>query len=149
MIVQSGFYRASTITSIVLALAVALSACGLTSNGRALNLTDRENPPLTRANLLAPLGNGLLGSMAGKFSRAELNLALEAEYCALEYTLAGRSVSWSGNGSNSGEVGAAQPYQVGSQNCRQYSHNFTIKGFSQISRGTACRNLDGSWTHLK
>ena len=52
------------------------------------------------------------------------------------------------SGSHSGEVVAAQPYQVGSQNCRQYTHTVRIDGTPQSARGTACRNEDGSWTPL-
>ena len=36
----------------------------------------------------------------------------------------------------------AQPYRVGSQDCRQYTHTVTIDGARQTARGTACRNPD-------
>ncbi len=100
------------------------------------------------SDLLASLGNGLLGSSAGQLTAGDRKKALEAEYRALEYSPAGKAVSWSGSGSTSGDVTAAQPYQVGSQNCRQYTHTFSIGDASQTSRGTACRNADGSWTPL-
>ena len=46
-----------------------------------------------------------------------------------------------------GEVVAAQPYRVGSQDCRQYTQT-VFTGGSRTARGTACRNADGSWTPL-
>ena len=47
-----------------------------------------------------------------------------------------------------GEVVAAQPYRVGSQDCRQYTHTVYPAGQPKNARGTACRNADGSWTPL-
>ncbi|MBU2192983.1 MAG: hypothetical protein KJ796_16355, partial [Alphaproteobacteria bacterium] len=72
-----------------------------------------------------------------------------AEYRALEYTPAGDGVEWaSASAGVGGEVTAAQPYRVGSQDCRQYTHSVSSGGVKQTARGTACRNPDGSWTPL-
>lgn len=99
--------------------------------------------------VLAPMGNGILGSSIVQLAPSDRRVAIEAEYKALEYAPKGQAVSWKGRSGNaSGEVTAAQPYQVGSQNCRQYSHSFNIDGAPQTARGTACRNNDGSWTPL-
>jgi surface antigen len=98
----------------------------------------------------AAIGNGLIGSaqVAG-LDPSDRRLALEAEYQALEYTAAGRPVSWTGtNGGVAGEVVASQPYRVGSQDCRQYAHTVNLNGRSQTLRGAACRNEDGSWSLL-
>lgn len=137
--------RFSIPTMVVLALT--LSACGTSGGKTGLSLggSDAARP---QTSLLTPLGNGLLGASANQLSAADRRKALEAEYRALEYSPAGKAVSWSGSGSVSGDVTAAQPYQVGSQNCRQYNHTFTIGGTQQTARGTACRNEDGSWTPL-
>lgn len=106
------------------------------------------NRPVNNA-VLAPMGAGIIGTNAAQFSAADRRAAIEAEYKALEYAPKGVVVSWKGrSGQTSGEVTAAQPYQVGSQNCRQYNHNFTVDGTPQIVRGTACRNEDGSWSPL-
>ena len=141
---------------LVASMAIALSACGTSGGGKGSGLTSlgglsapaNTRPADTRPDLLASLGNGLLGSSAAQLTAADRKTALEAEYRALEYSPAGKAVSWSGSGSASGDVTAAQPYQVGSQNCRQYTHSFTIAGAPQTARGTACRNTDGSWTPL-
>ena len=75
--------------------------------------------------------------------------ALEAEYKALESAPGGLPVAWkSFDGRASGQVIAATPYQVGQQNCRQYTHSAVIRGQTVTGQGAACRNADGSWTPL-
>jgi len=151
MMMVSRFSHPISVISMMLALSLALSACGTTGGGKGTGLgslgggSSAQKP---ETSLLTSLGNGLLGSSANQLNAADRKKALEAEYRALEYSPAGKAVSWNGSGSNSGDVTAAQPYQVGSQNCRQYSHSFNIGGSQQTSRGTACRNPDGSWTPL-
>lgn len=112
-------------------------------------------------------GGGLLGGRSGKgstvyitalqggivqrsgvqLSNSDRQRALEAEYRALEAAPGGQPVVWSG-GSTRGEVVAAAPYQVGAQNCRQYSHKLNTGGRLAEARGAACRNSDGTWTPL-
>jgi surface antigen len=92
---------------------------------------------------------GLIGGTLGSgLKESDRSTALQAEYRALEYTPAGAAVEWQGAGSLSGAVTAAQPYRVGSQDCRQYAHTVARGGQKQTARGTACRNPDGSWTPL-
>ncbi len=100
--------------------------------------------------VIGGMAGGIAAGQAGAgLGRADRRLALEAEYKALEYTPGGQQVSWqNSDGSSSGEVIAAQPYRVGSQDCRQYSHTVHVGGRTTIGRGTACRNEDGSWTLL-
>jgi len=149
MMMVSRFSHPVSVASMMFAVALALSACGTTGKGTDLaSLGGGSTAQKPETSLLTPLGNGLLGNSANQLNAADRKKALEAEYRALEYSPAGKAVSWSGSGSNSGDVTAAQPYQVGSQNCRQYSHSFNIGGSQQTSRGTACRNPDGSWTPL-
>ena len=89
------------------------------------------------------------GSIGAGLSDDEKNRALEAEYRALEYSQAGQPVAWKGDDAATyGQVVAAQPYRVGSQDCRQYTQTVVQDGQSKIARGTACRNCDGSWTPL-
>lgn len=96
-------------------------------------------------------GGGLVGGVFGADLNAEdRQLAVNAEYKALEYGKVGVNSQWAGsNGSTSGKVVAAQPYRVGSQDCRQYSHEILVGGVSKRSRATACRNNDGSWSLLE
>lgn len=102
----------------------------------------------TSASYIAALDGGVIGRQAGlSISKADRQRALEAEYRALEGSRGGQPVVWQGSGI-SGSVVAAAPYQVGSQNCRQYSHTVTVKGQESVARGAACRNPDGTWTPL-
>lgn len=104
----------------------------------------------TPASLLDNLSGGLIGQKLGaSFDKTDRAPALEAEYKALEQTPAGQAITWTNakNG-HGGSVVAAQPYRVGSQNCRQYSHSFTVGLALQTAKGTACRATDGSWTPL-
>lgn len=139
-----------TVRVAALALVLPLAACASSGGGKGTSLASLGGGSSARQqpNLLTPLGNGLLGSSINQLSASDRIKALEAEYRALEYAQSGKTISWQGSGSAEGEVTAAQPYQVGSQNCRQYSHSFTIKDAPQTVRGTACRNADGSWSPL-
>jgi len=97
---------------------------------------------------ISALQGGLISrNTATQLSRADMQRALEAEYRALEAAPGGQPVVWQGKGV-SGSVVAAAPYQVGSQNCRQYSHTLTVDGRETATRGAACRNADGAWTPL-
>ncbi len=130
-------------------IALVIAGCGTAGDRKNTSLTtlggfSRGEP---KPDLLAAMGTGLLGNSALQLTANDRRKALEAEYRTLEYSPAGKTVSWKA-GSSSGDVMAAQPYQVGSQNCRQYTHTFNINGVPQTQRGTACRNPDGSWTPL-
>lgn len=135
----------------LLSLAV-LAGCSTTSGGKpggsALTRWTSGSKEPAKTSVLAALGNGLIGNKVS-LDPADRKRALQAEYQALEYSPAGKLVEWKNSGgTRSGEVVAAQPYQVGSQNCRQYTHTVRIDGTPQTVRGTACRNEDGSWTPL-
>lgn len=101
-------------------------------------------------SIVSAMNGGLIGGSIGSgLSDGEKRSALEAEYKALEYTASGQKVTWKGDqASRYGEVVPAQPYRVGSQDCRQYTHTVYNGGAGVTARGTACRNADGSWTPL-
>ena len=124
-----------------------VSGCTTTSGGK------------TTAGGIVPTGSGaavyitaLQGGLvsrnsAAQLSKADMQRALEAEYRALEAAPGGQPVVWQGKGVT-GSVVAAAPYQVGSQNCRQYSHTLIVDGREAATRGAACRNADGAWAPL-
>ncbi|WP_378943656.1 hypothetical protein [Mesorhizobium sp. ANAO-SY3R2] len=98
--------------------------------------------------IINAMEGGLIGGSIGNgLSESDRRKALEAEYRALEYGQGGQAIAWKGTG-RAGEVVAAQPYRVGSQDCRQYSQTVFTTGTPVTARGTACRNADGSWTPL-
>lgn len=131
-------------------IAALLAGCTTLGGGPSLGLPRASGSQSVQAAIIAEMKGGLIGGPVGKdLSEAERARALEAEYRALEYTPAGQKVAWSGESSaRRGEVVAAQPYRVGTQDCRQYKQTVFTEEGSQTARGAACRNPDGSWTPL-
>lgn len=85
-----------------------------------------------------------------KLSRKDRTRALLAEYRALENSSTGQAVAWQNpDGKSSGTVTAAAPYQVGAQNCRQYTHVASVLGKQVKNSGAACRSLNGRWVPLR
>ncbi|CAN7287322.1 hypothetical protein [Aminobacter aminovorans] len=114
----------------------------------ALGGGDDASSGKVAARIINAMDGGLIGGTIGNgLNSDDRRKALEAEYRALEYGQGGQAVAWKGDG-RSGEVVAAQPYRVGSQDCRQYSQTVFTTGTPLVARGTACRNADGSWTPL-
>ena len=140
------FRNSALIAAILLAPAV-LSACSTTQGAGTggLSLLKPDKPAATP--FIAALQGGIIARTDVDISDNDRQRALEAEYRALEAAPGGQPVVWSGRGV-SGQVVAAAPYQVGSQNCRQYTHTVTVDGKQSQARGVACRNPDGSWTPL-
>ncbi|MFA6156027.1 hypothetical protein [Mesorhizobium sp.] len=133
---------------------LAVSGCTtLGGKGPSVAPTLAAVPPSggkVNTTIISAMGGGLIsGSIGNGLSDAEKRSALEAEYKALEYTTSGQKVAWKGaQASRYGEVVPAQPYRVGSQDCRQYTQTVFTGGAGVTARGTACRNADGSWTPL-
>lgn len=136
----------------LMAACLALAGCQTTSGGKGVmaSLGGGAAGQKSTSQMVDAMDGGLIGGAIGKgLNASETRRALAAEYKALEYAQSGEIVSWKGDtGSRSGNVVPGQPYRVGSQDCRQYTHTVTIDGASQTARGTACRNADGSWTTL-
>ncbi|WP_048649132.1 RT0821/Lpp0805 family surface protein [Nitratireductor soli] len=137
---------------------IALVACAATLSGciggglsQAELRPNQFAPAPAKAGVVTGIeGGGLVnGTLGTSLSRLQRRLAMEAEYRALESTPPGQDVSWRDAASGrAGMVRAAQPYRVGSQDCRQYTHTIEVDGTDRQARGTACRNVDGSWTLL-
>ncbi|PZM17073.1 hypothetical protein [Rhizobium tubonense] len=129
--------------------AVLLSACSTTHGTGAGRALAALSPLKTNssATYIKALDGGIVSRTGVKISDSDLQRALEAEYRALEAAPGGQPVVWSGRGI-SGQVVASAPYQVGSQNCRQYTHTVTVDGEETKARGAACRNEDGTWSPL-
>jgi surface antigen len=144
--------------SALIAALATLAACGTTKNATEARGTAKSGGLLSKtlgtggsqAAIIKSMHGGLIGGSVGAgLDSDEKTRGLEAEYRALEYSQAGQPVTWKGNDSATyGEATAAQPYRVGSQDCRQYTQTVFRNGQSKVARGTACRNPDGSWTPL-
>lgn len=101
------------------------------------------------ATVAGALAGGVIGGSIGQsLDSRSRDAALAAEYNALERGQAGQPVNWQGSNGSYGQVIPQQPYQVGSQNCRRYTHTIYIDGQPQQASGTACRNPDGTWQPL-
>ncbi|KGF68218.1 hypothetical protein LL06_17770 [Hoeflea sp. BAL378] len=147
---HSRFSRFAKFASIV-ALTAVVAGCSATGGVRPLSFGPSTPPRIGGSDaLLVSLNGGILPQTAViGLSKPDQLRALEAEYQALEKAPLGQKVAWqSQGGGNSGEVTAGTPYQVGQQNCRQYTHQATINGVPVKGQGAACRNDDGSWTPL-
>jgi surface antigen len=137
--------RANAMIVSSLFVAVALSGCTTTKSASSTGVFSRK--PSASAQFITALQGGIVGRSGIELSDSDKQRALEAEYRALEGAAVGQPVVWSGR-NVSGKVIAAAPYQVGSQNCRQYTHTLTVDGKETVARGSACRNDDGSWSPL-
>jgi len=142
-------------TAGILAIALALGGCATSTpggtgvSGFAGQVPRPSTPPAGQAIIKAMAGGLIGGNVGAGLSSSEKMQAIEAEYRALEYSPVGQSVTWGDRAAGRhGAVSAAQPYRVGSQDCRQYTHSVTLGGAESVARGTACRNADGSWTPL-
>lgn len=139
--------------ALLVACAAAVSGCASTGSGGVMtaSLPSETAPNEAGAEaILDALGDGLIGGAVGaSLEGRDRRRALQAEYRALEHTPSGQPVVWrTSDPALYGEVVAAQPYRVGSQDCRQYKHTVHVGGEERVARGAACRNPDGSWTPL-
>lgn len=147
---QGRLTKSMLTVGLVAAMAV-LAGCA--SNGRKAPIPLAFAAPQTSYSSGEPFIRALDGGLVSKIEGANLGdedrkLALQAEYKALEDAPGGQAVPWSGASGISGTVVAATPYQVGSQNCRQYTQTIVVDGKSMMARGAACRNPNGTWTPL-
>jgi surface antigen len=136
--------RGRWLAGFALGLSLFASGCQTLGSGPAAPVTPANGQPNAGIS-----GGGLVGGPFGQgLSPEDRQTGLNAEYKALEYASGGELVAWAGKGGSTGSVVAAQPYRVGSQDCRQYKHELTALGKASSARATACRNNDGSWTLL-
>lgn len=143
-----GKIRSARSTAIVLALtAPLLSACTTTTPSLIGKSLFSKAPPSPSAQILASLEGGIVGKTGADLSDNDQKRALEAEYRTLEAAPSGQPVIWRGDDAN-GEVIAAAPFQVGTQNCRQISHRIISDGQQLQARGSACRDGNGRWSPL-
>ncbi len=126
---------------------LALSACTTTHGGGGTLSLLSPGKGNASTHYIDALQGGIVGRTGVQISDSDRQRALEAEYRALEAAPGGQPVAWTGRGI-SGQVVAAAPYQVGSQNCRQYTHTVTVARKDTQARGAACRNNHGTWTPL-
>src|SRR5690606_9730303 len=104
-----------------------LAGCAGGSSNRVTSSLGFE--PASAATTAMGSTGGLVTQAGVELSRNEIAAALAAEKRALETAQAGQPVEWQGSSAGrGGTVVAAQPYRVGSQDCRPYSHIVKSEG---------------------
>lgn len=99
----------------------------------------------TGGALVGALAGGMLGNVVGaNMDAADRRAAAEAQYRALEYGRVGTPVEWRSKGYY-GDVVAGAPYRINDVSCRDYTNTIYVNGQPQVSRGTACKQVDGNW----
>jgi surface antigen len=140
--------------------AFALAACSASNSG----IVTGAVPPGANTGVVidSPVGSGAgqapVGALEGAMTGADVGLsltqgdreiALQAEYEALEYGRPGQPTRWENRKSgNGGEIKVGQIYQVNRLDCREYTHTVSIGGRNRVVHGTACRQPDGVWRVL-
>jgi surface antigen len=99
------------------------------------------------ATTVGAVAGGLIGMEVGRsLDERDRQLAMQAEYRALEMGQAGRPIEWRNEQTGRyGEVVVGPGYQVNQLDCRDYTHTVYISGQPQVARGTACREADDTW----
>ncbi|MEM6461265.1 MAG: hypothetical protein AAF724_05045 [Pseudomonadota bacterium] len=134
---------------IAVAVLLAVGGCAQTGGQNSRLHSFVPQSPGAPAVIDALNGGIIDPTVSARLSADDRRRALEAEYRALEVAPSGQVISWTGrDGRISGEVFAAPPYEVGSQNCRQYVHKVVEGAETVTTRGAACRSDDGNWTPL-
>jgi surface antigen len=87
---------------------------------------------------------GIIGSEVGRsMDEADRQMAIEAEYAALEYEEERR---W--RNERNGHYGYIRPrkaYRYSGMRCREYEHTVYIRGRPETMVGKACKQPDGTW----
>ncbi|MHA1567440.1 MAG: RT0821/Lpp0805 family surface protein [Alphaproteobacteria bacterium] len=149
--------------SVVLAAALALSACGTAYQGGQKQGLGTLIGGAAGAVAGAQFGNGTgrlvmtaLGTLAGaaignsfgeSLDRADRQYAGRAQQVALEHKPTGSQTTW--HNPDTGNYGTIKPTQTyrspRGEYCREYQHTVVIGGHTQDAYGRACRQPDGSW----
>jgi surface antigen len=93
-------------------------------------------------------GSRLAGAAIGaSMDEQDRQRAYAAEMQALETGAPGAPVGWrSDHTAYYGTIVPGPYYERRGLRCREYSHTIYVNGRPELARGTACRNLDGTWT---
>jgi len=98
--------------------------------------------------VIATVAGGLIGAFIGNQIGASLDAQAQQQAYAAQLAAlnSGQTTNWNAGGGKQGTITVQPIYTVNNRQCRQYTHEIFINGQSQVARGTACRNPDGTWT---
>ena len=81
----------------------------------------------------------------GKLSEKSKVEAAGAQFNALQFGRVGAPRNWAGDNGQSGAVTVGPYVRVNLIDCRDFTHTVTIAGTPVAKKGTACREIDGTW----
>ena len=124
-------------------------AVGAVAGGLLGSAVGGGNGRIAAAIAGAAIG-GIVGSEIGRsLDRVDRKYAQRAALDALENGRSGEPTEWRNPDSGRhGTITPSYPYLRRKKNCRDYVHKIYIDGHQQALRGTACRNLDGTWSNI-
>lgn len=152
-----------TFIALTAALALPLGACanmqdnpkqtGGTLAGAGLGALAGSQIGSGTGQLAAVAIGALTGAWAGSeigksLDKADKMYAQRTTQNALEYNRTGQTSSWRNPDSgHSGTVTPVETYEPSGNDrtCREYETTIYVDGKRETGRGTACRQLDGSW----
>jgi surface antigen len=141
--------------------ALLLPALALTACATAPALTPTVTTGLTAPDagtLVAPAVNtaeaASLTDVSAFIDPAALKLmtaasktaAANAQFNALQFGRVGAPRTWTGDKDQKGQVMVGPYVRVNLIDCRDFTDTVTIGAQTFVSKGTACREADGSWT---
>lgn len=85
-------------------------------------------------------------SVVGKLSAKDKAEAASAQFNALTFGRPGAPRAWTGDKGTSGNVTVGPYVRVNNIDCRNFTHTVTIGGSPVAKKGTACREIDGTWS---
>jgi surface antigen len=85
-------------------------------------------------------------SVLGQLSAKDKSEAASAQFNALTFGRPGAPRAWTGDKGTSGNVTVGPYVRVNNIDCRDFTHTVTIAGTPHARKGTACREVDGTWS---
>ena len=135
--------------AITLITALALSGCtrfGANQSGLGFGSPSRSPAQSTAAAISATDVLAFINPAATtQLTTKERSEAASAQFYALQFGRPGAPRDWQGDSGASGQVSVGPYVRVNALDCRDFLHSVTIAGKKYDHKGTACRELDGSW----
>jgi surface antigen len=92
------------------------------------------------------VGAFLDASITGQMTARDKSEAASAQFNALTFGRPGAPRTWAGDKGVTGSVTVGPFVRVNSIDCRDFTHTVTVGGTAYPRKGTACKDLAGTWT---
>jgi surface antigen len=94
------------------------------------------------ASASAFIDPAVIGRMTGRDQQE----ASSAQFNALTFGRPGAPRNWAGDNGTTGAVTVGPYVRVNNIDCRDFTHTVTVGGTPFVKSGTACREVDGTWS---